>query len=247
VTSSAGQAAPAATDIENEPSGSLVEPAPTLVAPPAESGTVDPPATIVIAPVPRTDQNGNALPSTALASAAGSDPSGQPSEQANAGDPGSASAVIEEGGNEKVAELLAAAATDLAARRMTVPADNNAMEKFQAVLRLDRNNAEARQGLRQIADGLAARASKSLAAGNEAETEALLRRARGADPRNARVAAVEEALKDRRKAAALPRVDEPYPPRFEAAAPAPPPPPPPTETEQAASRAEEIRQRFGGR
>ena len=50
----------------------------------------------------------------------------------------------------EVARLLAAAAADLKARRLTSPVGNNAWEKYQEVLKLDSGNPEAVAGMEQV-------------------------------------------------------------------------------------------------
>ena len=50
-----------------------------------------------------------------------------------------------------VADLIAGAAADLAALRLTTPTDNNAYGKYQAVLALDPGNEMARRGIAAIA------------------------------------------------------------------------------------------------
>lgn len=155
--------------------------------------------------------------------------------------------VLADGHYSTIDSLLASAQADLDARRMTVPAGNNAMEKYQAVLKLDRRNVQARQGLRRIGDAMAMRAQKSLDAGDLAEAEAMLGRARVADPRSSKAARIEQLLQARRAESQVQRVAEPYPPRFEADASPPIPAPAPTAEDEALTRADELRKRFGGR
>ena len=50
----------------------------------------------------------------------------------------------------EVARLLAAAETDLKARRLTSPVGNNAWEKYQEVLKLDSGNPEAVRGMERV-------------------------------------------------------------------------------------------------
>lgn len=51
---------------------------------------------------------------------------------------------------QTIAELLAAAAADLNANRLSTPAGENATDRYQEVLALEPNNAEARAGLEKV-------------------------------------------------------------------------------------------------
>ena len=52
----------------------------------------------------------------------------------------------------KIDELLILAEEDIAALRLTRPKDNNALSKYQSILMIDENNAEANEGIRLVSD-----------------------------------------------------------------------------------------------
>jgi tetratricopeptide (TPR) repeat protein len=144
-----------------------------------------------------------------------------------------------------VSSLLNAAEADLRARRLTLPAGNNAVEKYRAVLKLEPKNAEAHRGLQRVGAILLARAQKQLAAGDFDASVESLRRARTIDPGSARIGELEKSLAERKRVAQTPRIPQPYPPVFKSLPPAPlevvaPP------VVKEANRAEQLRQRLGG-
>lgn len=87
-------------------------------------------------------------------------------------------------GNE-ISRLLAAAADDLAARRLTTPAGESAFDRYRQVLELEADNADAVAGLSRIVDNYLVLAESDLAAGRYPRLRTFLRRARtvvAADP-----------------------------------------------------------------
>jgi len=56
------------------------------------------------------------------------------------------------GEQAKIDELLSLAEEDIAALRLTRPKDNNALNKYQSILMIDENNAEANEGIRSVSD-----------------------------------------------------------------------------------------------
>ena len=62
----------------------------------------------------------------------------------------SAALILEE--QTKIDELLILAEEDIAALRLSRPKDNNALSKYQSILMIDENNAEANEGIRSVSD-----------------------------------------------------------------------------------------------
>ncbi len=56
------------------------------------------------------------------------------------------------GEETEIEELLMQAEEDIAALRLTSPADNNALNKYLSILMIDENNAEANEGIRSVSD-----------------------------------------------------------------------------------------------
>ena len=79
---------------------------------------------------------------------------------------------------ERIRELLAAAETDLTARRLTSPAGNNALERYRSVLALDASNRAATSGLAQIVERYLRLADDAITAQNLDEARSMLARAR---------------------------------------------------------------------
>jgi hypothetical protein len=73
--------------------------------------------------------------------------------------------------------ILAAARADLARDRLTTPAGANALERFQAVLALDPNHAEATNGLQTIVTKYVALAQRVARDGRFDKAESFLQRA----------------------------------------------------------------------
>jgi serine/threonine protein kinase len=62
------------------------------------------------------------------------------------------SAALLAGEETKIEELLMLAEEDIAALRLTSPAENNALNKYLSILMIDENNAEANAGIRQVSN-----------------------------------------------------------------------------------------------
>ena len=62
----------------------------------------------------------------------------------------SATLTLEE--QTKIEELLILAEEDITALRLTRPKDNNALNKYQSILMIDKNNTEANEGIRLVSD-----------------------------------------------------------------------------------------------
>ncbi len=83
--------------------------------------------------------------------------------------------------NERIAELLEGAETDLVEGRLTRPKENNAFYRLSKVIAIDSENLKAKEGLQRIVDGLVQRSREAIdkqafsdAAAQLAEAEAVL-------------------------------------------------------------------------
>lgn len=72
-------------------------------------------------------------------------------------------AASEQDREAQLSQLLAAAATDLEANRLTTPAGNNALERYRQVAEIEPGNAAAAAGVRRIHDRYIAMATQALA------------------------------------------------------------------------------------
>ncbi len=84
----------------------------------------------------------------------------------------------------KITGLLRSAEYDIANRRYTRPTDNNALQKYQAVLQVAPGNAEARRGLRLIAEKLEMEIDVAVATDNTEKLPSLLAELERVDPDN---------------------------------------------------------------
>ena len=104
----------------------------------------------------------------------------------------------------RVEDLLGRAAVDFEAARLTLPAGNNAYEKYRDVLTLDPTNEAARQGIAHIARRYLDLAHRDLDAGRLQSADTFLRRAEALNPGQAEAIAARETLIARRREAAVP-------------------------------------------
>ncbi len=114
------------------------------------------------------------------------------SERRSAGEPGArpASALME----TPLAELLRAAEADIAALRLTLPADNNALAKFRAVLARNPNHTAARSGVDRIVGRYLDLATAAAQKQDFDDAREYLTKASQANPRDRRVEAAAVAL-----------------------------------------------------
>ena len=80
--------------------------------------------------------------------------------------------------NSEVARLLAAAADDMAARRLTTPPGESAFDRYQQILTIAPDNPDALDGLSQIVSNYLVLAESDLRAGRFPRLRTFLRRAR---------------------------------------------------------------------
>jgi len=94
----------------------------------------------------------------------------------------------------KISELLSAGETAFAAGHYIEPAGNNALQKYQAVLALDENNQDAKQGLRSISDIFVANARTAASDGKTAQASRELEQAKQADASNPKIAVAQAEI-----------------------------------------------------
>ena len=102
----------------------------------------------------------------------------------------------------EVARLLAAAETDLKARRLTSPVGNNAWEKFQEVLKLDSGNPEAVKGMEQVIGSYMELFGAAVEREEFEQAETYLSRIRDLHPDSPVLLAGQKQLEDARQARA---------------------------------------------
>lgn len=78
--------------------------------------------------------------------------------------------------------------------QFTGPDDDNALAQFQAALKIDPDNADAKAGLRQVAQALVLRANAAMDAGDAAQAATLLDKADGLAPQSADLAVAKARL-----------------------------------------------------
>ncbi len=95
----------------------------------------------------------------------------------------------------KIIGLLNNAKLAVSENRLMSPAGDNAYDRYQRVLSLDRNNAKAKDGLRAVSDRYLDLASASVSGGNIVQARNYLANARKADSSHPDLAAAEARLK----------------------------------------------------
>jgi general secretion pathway protein A len=111
--------------------------------------------------------------------------------------------------DEEVAALLNLAKTAMAENKLTVPSDDNAYTHYQAALKLDPENAEAKAGIQRIVRSYGQLANKQLSRGDRKTARLFASRGLKISPRDAQLLALEkQASKSnaRRKQAPAPQV-----------------------------------------
>lgn len=103
----------------------------------------------------------------------------------------------EELDQERIRELLSDAREDIDALRLTSPKDDNAFDKYLAVLELDENNAEAKLGIEAISDKYVALAYGAMESNKFANADSYLRKASAITPGSQKIATAREALQTR--------------------------------------------------
>jgi hypothetical protein len=187
-------------------------------------------------PAPLPPQTGAAAEQPAPQEGAADSPSEgwQQAEEAAQGDPGvapgadAALAAVPGSREEQVAAGLARARQAVAELRLTTPESDSAMFHYQQVLSLDPENAEAREGVRDIVLRYVSLSDSAASSGNRAQAATYLERAASISPNDPEVIAARARLASAppeppvRQAPTLRA--EPRPTRQEVEPAAPPPP-----------------------
>lgn len=100
---------------------------------------------------------------------------------------------------EKIQELLRLAQEDIDALRLTSPKDNNAFDKYLAVIKLDENNEEAKTGIQSISDKYVALSYGAMKSNKLDNAEYYLRKADAITPDSEKIATAREALQTMRE------------------------------------------------
>ena len=104
----------------------------------------------------------------------------------------SAALILEE--QTKIDELLSLAEEDIAALRLTRPKDNNALDKYQSILMIDENNAEANEGIRSISDKYISLAYGAMQSNKLDKADKYIEKAEKINSESDKVAAARSAL-----------------------------------------------------
>lgn len=103
---------------------------------------------------------------------------------------------------EQIDELHRLAKADIEALRLTSPKNNNAFDKYLAILKLDANNEAAQQGIVAISDKYVTLAYGAMESGKLGHAESYLNKAAVIVPDSVKIAAASRALDDKRAALA---------------------------------------------
>lgn len=98
---------------------------------------------------------------------------------------------------QKIAELLSLAEKDFKELRLTSPKDNNAFDKYLAVLKLDEENEAAKQGIQAIADRYISLAYRAMDKNELDQAKNYLRKARSIQPDSNKIVAAQQELQER--------------------------------------------------
>ena len=101
---------------------------------------------------------------------------------------------------DRIAELLHFADTALAELRLTLPADDNALSYYQAILALDPANPKAKAGLGQIASRYGQLGRSQASKGNYSKARTYVNRGLEVDPGNTMLLALKEDIAEQQTA-----------------------------------------------
>lgn len=120
------------------------------------------------------------------------------SDQNNVSATGDAAQGEDQARQEQIQELLKQAQEDIKALHLTGPRDNNAFDKYLAVLKLDENNEEAKSGIQSISNKYVAMANNAMESNKLDHAESYLKKASAITPDSQKVAKAQEALQAKR-------------------------------------------------
>ena len=98
---------------------------------------------------------------------------------------------------QKIAELLSMAEKDYKELRLTSPKDNNAFDKYLAVLKIDEENEAAKLGIQAIADRYVSLAYRAMDKNALGQAKNYLRKARTIQPDSNKLVAAQQELQER--------------------------------------------------
>jgi len=99
---------------------------------------------------------------------------------------------------EQIRELHKLAQEDIKALRLTSPKDNNAFDKYLAILKLDENNEDAKSGIQSISDKYVAMAYKAMESDKLDSAESYLKKASAISSDSEKIVAAQQALQTKR-------------------------------------------------
>ena len=102
---------------------------------------------------------------------------------------------------EKIKLLLVSAEKNIAANRLTLPSDRNALDDYQAVLQLEPENVEAVSGIKKIAERYVAMAQDDIKEGELAKAEQMLDKASSIDPEGREMVSLRKEIFSRKSRA----------------------------------------------
>lgn len=158
--------------LANPPATQAANPSETVVAAAAPNGAAE------------TDSDPNAPPLVVEAPAPDNASAAKAPETAPETPPPAVAETPPPTPQAEIEQALAEAQQQMSSRRLTAPANGNALRSYQRVLELDPNNAAARAGIEQIAAYYREIAEKSLRQGRPDESLAYVGRGLRATPQN---------------------------------------------------------------
>jgi len=99
-------------------------------------------------------------------------------------------------GQKNIQKLLALAEEDIKALRLMSPKDNNAFDKYLAVLKIDENNEQAKQGIQLISDKYISLAYRAMQENKLGQAKKYLRKARTIQPDSEKLLMAQQTLED---------------------------------------------------
>lgn len=107
----------------------------------------------------------------------------------------------------RIADQFSLAKLDIKQRRFAMPKGNNAMERYQGILKMDERNAKAKTAMRDLFTLAANKAEQQIRAGEYRRADEYIQQAEMIDPENRRLAQLHSSL-DRSKQARRERAKE---------------------------------------
>jgi len=102
--------------------------------------------------------------------------------------------VVESEDQQNIQELLALAEEDIKALRLMSPKDNNAFDKYLAILKIDENNEEAKQGIQLVSDKYISLAYRAIETNKLNQAKKYLRKAGTIQPDSEKLLTAQQTL-----------------------------------------------------